>query len=506
MSEENWRATITDHAPCGLTAAEFFQKFGHIGAGWGNILFQNGYTDFRRSEISLRTRLTRKIFLNIPIVTSPMDTVTKARMAVAASDAGGAGIIHVNLQPTQAAREVSKVKRGGLITDPLALAPTARLEEVELVRSQYSHIPVTEDGKPDGKLVGMISNRFRPGPQHEIVRECMEEPVAVYEKDILRINGTVQIDEAFSLMDVNYTDVLAVVTEYGRLVGIVVRSDLRGIKGGSRMATLDAQGRWIVGAAVTTDPADYERRVPLLLENGADVLCIDTAHGDSVFVVEALSWIKSWIEKHELHTEVIAGNISTGAAARRLIDAGADALRVGNGTGLICTTHRVTRTGASPVVGLYRVAQVAAQYDIPVIADGGIQESGDVVAALGLGASCVMAGRYVVGVWESAAPIKTAQVEGRTVRYKEYRGMASPSAIAERVVVRYDGQERLAQKAEGREIQISLLNKSFAEHMEEEMAGVVAGFNNIGVRSIPELQQKVRRGEILMEYIPSQSR
>lgn len=488
MSEENWRAAeVADHLR-GLTLQEFFHMFRGHSIGWGNILFSNRYTHFRRSEISLASRLTPGIPLHLPLVTSPMDTVTKARMARAASDAGAIGIIHVNLGPSQAAREVSKVKRGGLITDPLVLAPAARLEALEAVRALYSHIPITANGNPNGVLVGMVSKHFRPGPQHEIVSECMEKPVSVFERDILYPNGTVQIEHALLLMDENDTDVLAVVSHDETLVGILVRSDLQGAKDGSHTATVDAKGRRRVGAAITTDPADYERRIPLLLENDVDVLCIDTAHGHSRFVVETITWIRDRYPT----IEIIAGNISTAEAALCLIKAGAHALRVGNGTGRICTTQTVTRTGTSPAVGLYRVAQIAAQYNVPVIADGGIRNSGDIVAALALGASTVMVGGFVAHLPESAAQVKDG--------VKEYRGMASAGALSERVVVRYGGEEHLPQKPEGLEHELELATEPFAEYINREMAGVVAGFNNLGVRSIPDLHREMNEGNIRMEY------
>ncbi len=485
----------------GLTVQELFGKERRGNAiAFEHILLPNQFLAFSKSDIRLNTFLTPEIPLAIPLVTSPMDTVTGARMGRAIADAGGIGIIHVNLQPSQQAREVGKVKHGGLIVEPLVLSPRARLEELECIREKYSHIPITEDGRPNGKLVGMISKKFRPLPHHEVVGECMELPVSAPYGDIIDTNGVVRASHALALMETHQVTALAVINDSMCLLGLLVASDLYGISTHTRTATLDTRGRRRVGAAIVTDDKDYERRVPRLIEQGVDVLCIDTAHGDSIFVHNTIQWVRERFP----HIEIIAGNVSTAEGARYLIDSGAHALRVGNGSGDMCSTQQVTGAGSVQPPAIYRTAAVARTHHthIPVIADGGIRNSGDIVKALALGADTVMVGTLVAALPESAAPLKRVVINGKPTECKIHRGMASEGALRERVVARYGGEEDFIDRMpEGEERPLEPSAVPLAEFMRKLMAGVRQGFNYLGVRSIEELHEKVWSGAITFDVV-----
>lgn len=484
----------------GLSAAEFFERNRGVGVGFDNFLLQNRYVDFLRSAISPGCEIMG-IRMPLSVISSPMDTVTKARMAAAIADAGGLGVIHVNLPPAQQAREANKVKYNGLIIDPIVLSPEAELDMLELVRMQFSHVPVTENGRRRGKLVGMISTAYRPRPHHETVGDCMDRDYAVVlDRDILSAASIVDTAKARAMMRAKHARSLAVVDDTGHLMGLIVASDLRDDPNGSAEQTVDAQGRRAVGAAITTDPEDYERRVPKLLEAGVDVLCVDTAQGDSVFVENTLLWIKTYYPQ----ARVIAGNISTPEAARRLIEAGADALRVGNGSGGVCTTQPKTGAGATLPSAIYYIAALARRYNIPVIADGGIRDSGDIVKALALGADAVMVGTMVAALSDSAAPLRSVMIDGKSSQRKVHRGMASESAHRDRVVPRYgDTGDDVLSMPEGTEIYLEPLAVSSAVFFQRLRSGIVQGFNYLAVRSIGELQTAVREGEIRFEYIPS---
>ena len=484
----------------GLSAQEFFEKYHGVGVKFDNFMFNNRYVDFPRSEISVATELMG-MRLSLPVFTSPMDTVTKARMAAAVADAGGIGIIHVNLPSSQQARETNKVKYNGLIIDPIVLHPDAELDMLELVRVQFSHVPVTENGRRRGKLVGMISTAYRPRPQDETVGDCMDrDPAVAYDHDILSAASIVDVAKARAMMRAKRARSLAVVDSAGHLVGLIVASDLRDEPNGSAEPTLDANGRRVVGAAIITDPEDYERRVPKLLDAGVDMLCIDTAQGDSIFVETTLAWIK----KRYPQARVIAGNISTPEAAMRLIRAGADALRVGNGSGLVCKTQEVTGAGATLPTAIYHIAAVARPHGIPVIADGGIRDSGDIVKALALGANAVMVGTAVAALPDSAAPVRNVMMDGRPTQRKMHRGMASQSAYQERVVPRYgDTGGEITQMPEGTEIYLEPSAVSSAVFFQQLRSGIAQGFNYLGVRNITQLQHDLDRGDIRLEYIHS---
>ena len=461
---------------CGLTAQEIFEGRQYRGRSinFGDLLVPNRHLDFSLDIVSLDTLLTPNIPLKIPLVSSPMDTVTTARMGLGMADSGGLGFLHANFDSFQQKREVGKVKFG-LVINPFVLSPNMRMEFLEFVRGKYSHIPITEDGAPNGKLVGMIPKSFRSRPNYETIEDCLNDdkvksPTIVLRGDILYPNGVVNREKALAIMDEKIATALTVVDEYHRLVGLIIASDLRVSNNISSNATLDAEGRRRVAAAITTLPEDYERRVPQLIEAGVDALCIDTAQGDSKFVANTINWIK----KRYPFAQVIAGNISAAKGARFLVDVGADALRVGNGSGGACTTHEVTHTGTASAVGVYRVAAALRGMNIPIIADGGIRSAGDMFIALALGADTVMCGTYLAPLMESAAPLVTIMENGKPVLRKKHRGMASASAQRDRVVVRYGAEQ--VRMPEGKEDYLEPQRTPLAEFVAENMAGVRQAF------------------------------
>lgn len=477
----------------GFTRDEYFDRF-NIGADWDSFLLLPAYTDVGRSDISLRQKLG-PIDLAYPFITSPM-RVTEARMARAAARYGGIGAIHVHLTIDEQVHELTKVKLEGLITSPSVLAPDVPVSQIKYLHEQYSNIPVTREGKAGGFVLGMIDKNFRHGPGKNMVQDCMREAIIVHTDTVLDKKGAVMVDVALRYMDKGRSNALAVVDARGNLKGIIVRSDISGTEDGSDIATVDEDGKLRVGAAVTTFREDYEERVPRLVEEGGvDFLVVDTAHGHSRFTIETITWLK----RHYESVPVMAGNISTGSAALDLINAGADMLRVGNGSGSACLTHEVTGTGSSPVTAVYRVARVASRYNIPVVADGGIGSSGAIMRALALGASAVMCGKFFADLRESGCP--TITEHGRT--YKIYGGMASAREIAERVGLRYVENGHVVQKAEGTELPLPLSTKTFKEFIEEEMGGVRQGFYDVGARSIRDLHEKMDNGAIRMEYKPA---
>src|SRR4051812_38644482 len=347
-----------------------------------------------------------------------MDTVTEARLAIALARAGGIGVIHRNLSIEDQVAEVDKVKRSesGMIVEPVTLTPDRKVRDAVAVMDHYhiSGVPITE---PDGKLVGILTNRdlrFIKGQDAEI------GTVMTSENLITAPIGTT-LEEAAEILHRHRVEKLPVVDEHGHLTGLITVKDIQK-KIEFPNATKDSQGRLRVGAAVGVG-ADAIERAQALIEDGLDLLVIDTAHGHNAGVLEMVRAIRS-----RFSTPIIAGNIATAAAAEALIDAGADGLKVGVGPGSICTTRVVAGVGVPQVTAIYDVADAASRHGVPVIADGGITSSGDVAKAIAAGADSVMLGSMLAGTEESPGDVVFAQGE----RFKEYRGMGSIGAMKAR--------------------------------------------------------------------------
>jgi IMP dehydrogenase len=375
-------------------------------------------------EVSLATRLTRSITLNIPLVSAAMDTVTEARLAIAIAQEGGLGIIHKNMTPAKQAAEVAKVKRfeSGVVKDPLTIPPTLSVREVIALKQQhrFSGLPVVDAGR----VVGIVTNR-------DLRFETeLDQPVAnIMTKGdrLVTVPEGTDLETAKALMHKHRLERVLVVNDRGELRGLITVKDI--LKSTEHPnACKDAHGRLLVGAAISV-AADNEERAELLAAAGVDVIVVDTAHGHSQGVLDRVSWVK----KRFPQVQVIGGNIATGTGAQALVDAGADGVKVGIGPGSICTTRIVAGVGVPQITAIQSALEGAAKAGVPVIADGGVRYSGDIAKAIAAGASAVMLGSLFAGTDESPGDIELYQ--GRS--YKSYRGMGSLGAMQQGSSDRY---------------------------------------------------------------------
>ncbi|GAB3454269.1 IMP dehydrogenase [Massilia terrae] len=389
-----------------------------------DVLLVPAYSNVLPAETSLRTKLTRNITLNIPLLSAAMDTVTEARLAIAMAQEGGIGIIHKNLAPKDQAREVARVKRfeAGVLRDPITIPPDMKIREVLALAAQHgiSGFPVVE-GK---KVVGIITNRdlrFEEDLEAEARAKMTPREKLVYVKE------EADTAEAKRLMNKHRLERVLVVNDEFELRGLITVKDIQ--KSHEHpLASKDARGQLLVGAAVGVSPRD-EERIDLLVKAGVDVLVVDTAHGHSQGILNRVKWIKD----NYPGVDVIGGNIATAAAARALVEHGADAVKVGIGPGSICTTRIVAGVGVPQITAIHNVAEALKGTGVPCIADGGIRYSGDISKALAAGANTVMMGSMFAGTEE--APGEVILYQGRS--YKSYRGMGSLGAMVEGSADRY---------------------------------------------------------------------
>lgn len=451
-----------------------------IGEGitFDDVLLVPRLSDVVPTEIETATRLTRNIRLNIPVVSAAMDTVTTATLAIALAQEGGIGIIHRNFSPADQAREVTRVKRfeAVVISDPICLSPeeTASTARRVMRENNISGIPITIGRK----LVGIITSRdlrFLSDDGRKLSEVMTKQPLVTAKV------GT-SIEEAKSLLSRNKVEKLLIVDDEFQLRGLITMKDINK-QTIHPTACKDARGRLRVGAALGVH--DYDRAAGLV-EADADVLCVDTAHGHSKNVLETVKEIKRrWPER-----PVIAGNIATSEAARDLIKAGADALKVGIGPGSICTTRVIAGVGVPQISAVMAVAREADGADIPVIADGGIRHSGDITKALAAGASAVMIGSLFAGTNES--PGETIIYKGRS--YKSYRGMGSEGAMIAGSKDRY-GQGAITERSklvpEGVEGMVPTKG-SLSDFVYQLVGGLRAGMGYCGCRSVEALRRDTR--------------
>ncbi|WP_019141053.1 IMP dehydrogenase [Noviherbaspirillum massiliense] len=389
-----------------------------------DVLLVPAFSGILPKDTSLKTRLTRNITLNIPLLSAAMDTVTEARLAIAMAQEGGIGIIHKNLTPKEQAREVAKVKRfeSGVVRDPITIPPTMKIRDVIALSEQHgiSGFPVVE-----GKLVvGIITNRdlrFEEELDAEVRDKMTPREKLVYVKE------GADLAEAKRLMNKHRLERVIVVNDAFELRGLITVKDIQKATEHPEAAK-DEHGKLRVGAAVGVGP-DNDERIDLLVKAGVDVIVVDTAHGHSKGVLDRVKWVK----KNYPQVEVIGGNIATAAAAIALVEHGADAVKVGIGPGSICTTRIVAGVGVPQITAISNVAEALKGTGIPCIADGGIRFSGDVAKALAAGASSVMMGSMFAGTEE--APGEVILYQGRS--YKSYRGMGSLGAMAQGSADRY---------------------------------------------------------------------
>ena len=389
-----------------------------------DVLLVPAYSNILPAATSLRTKLTRNISLNIPLLSAAMDTVTEANLAIAMAQEGGIGIIHKNLRPADQAREVARVKRfeAGVLRDPITIPPTMKIREVLALSQQHgiSGFPVVEGTQ----VVGIITNRDL---RFEEDLDAEARAKMTPREKLVTVKEDADTAEAKRLMNKHRLERVLVVNDDFELRGLITVKDIQ--KSHEHpLASKDSQGKLLVGAATGVGPRD-EERIELLVAAGVDVLVVDTAHGHSQGILDRVKWIKQRFP----HVDVIGGNIATAAAALALVEAGADAVKVGIGPGSICTTRIVAGVGVPQITAISNVAKALEGTGVPCIADGGIRFSGDISKALAAGAHTVMMGSMFAGTDE--APGETILYQGRT--YKSYRGMGSLGAMADGSADRY---------------------------------------------------------------------
>ncbi|WP_333793849.1 IMP dehydrogenase [Hyphomicrobium sp.] len=452
-----------------------------------DVLLVPAASEVLPSQVNVASRVTRSISLNIPILSSAMDTVTEGRLAIAVAQEGGIGVLHRNLAPEEQARHAATVKKyeSGIVLNPVTIEPTATLSEALGLMASHSisGIPVVEAPEPGesrGRLVGILTNRdvrFATNQNTPVAELMTKERLITVKRDVTR-------DEAKRLLHQNRIEKLLVVDDEYHLVGLITVKDIeKSLKHPN--ACKDPEGRLRVAAA-TTVGTDGWTRTEKLLEAGCDLIVVDTAHGHSRSVLEAVTRIK----KLSNSAQVVAGNVATADATRALIEAGADSIKVGIGPGSICTTRIVAGVGVPQLTAVMDCAEEAHKHDVPVIADGGIRFSGDIVKALAAGADCVMIGSLLAGTDE--APGETYLYQGRT--YKAYRGMGSVGAMARGSADRYFQQEvkdMLKLVPEGIEGQVPYKGPVDAV-LNQLVGGLRAGMGYTGAKTLAELRQRAK--------------
>ena len=449
------------------------------GITFDDVLLEPAYSDVVPAEVEVKTRLTQRITLNIPLLSSPMDTVTESAMAIALAKEGGVGVIHKNMSIASQTEEVYKVKRSanGIIVDPVTLPPDAPVRQAREMMAQHnvSGIPVVEG---DGRLVGIITRRDLR------FLEQVDVPVSqVMTGDpLVTATGTVTLEQAERILTDKKVEKLLLVDESYKLTGLITIRDIDMMKR-FPLACKDELGRLRVGAAVGV--LDYERAEGLIAK-GVDLLVVDSAHGHSANVIETVREIK-----RQWEIDVIAGNVATAEGCRALIEAGADAVKVGIGPGSICTTRIISGVGVPQITAVRETSAAAREQRIPIIADGGIRYSGDITKAIAAGADCVMIGGLFAGLAES--PGRTILYQGRT--FKAYRGMGSMGAMVKGSSERYrqggNGVQPGKLVPEGVEGRVPFKGP-LSDFVYQLIGGLRAGMGYCGAPSIPELQSKAR--------------
>ena len=446
-----------------------------FGITFDDVLLEPRYSEIVPSEVDVKTRLTNRISLNIPILSSPMDTVTEGRMAVALAREGGIGIIHKNMPVDAQAEEVARVKRtaNGIIRHPATLAPDASVRAARDIMEQQnvSGVPIVTS---TGILKGIITRRDLR------FLENWDQPVsAVMTKEpLVTATGTLTLAEAEKILTDKKVEKLLLVDENNHLTGLITIKDIDMLRRYPNSCK-DTEGRLRVGAAVGV--LDFERAERLIAQ-GVDILTVDSAHGHSRNVLETVKTIKK-----QWDIDVVAGNVATAEGAKALIDAGADAVKIGIGPGSICTTRVVSGVGVPQITAIHRAALVAADANIPVIADGGIRFSGDIVKAIAAGASVVMIGSLLAGFDESPGDIILYQ--GRS--FKAYRGMGSLGAMMKGSSDRYFQKGAPASKLvpEGVEGRVPYKGR-LSTYVYQLIGGLRAGMGYCGTATIEELREK----------------
>ncbi|MFC3070253.1 IMP dehydrogenase [Phenylobacterium soli] len=451
------------------------------GLTFDDVLLEPGASDVMPTQVDVSTRFTREINLNIPLVSAAMDTVTESRLAIAMAQNGGIGVLHRNLTVEEQADQVREVKRyeSGMVINPLTIHPDTTLREIREIkaRRKISGFPVVEPGT--GKLCGILTNR----DMRFEGRDDVPAKALMTHENLVTVREGVSQAEARELLRRHKIERLIVVDEAYRAVGLITVKDMEKSQEHPNAAK-DAQGRLLVAAASTVGDNGYERSMALV-DAGVDVVVIDTAHGHNKDVAGAVARVK----RETNRVQIVAGNVATYDGARALIDAGADAVKVGIGPGSICTTRIVAGVGVPQLTAIAESVRAARDSDVPIIADGGIKYSGDLAKALAMGASVAMMGSVFAGVDE--APGEVFLYQGRS--YKAYRGMGSLGAMAQGSADRYFQKEVSALKLvpEGIEGQVPYKGP-IAPILHQMVGGLRAAMGYVGAPSLPLFRERAR--------------
>ena len=453
-----------------------------------DVLLVPAFSQVLPRDTSLATRLSRNITLNLPLVSAAMDTVTEARLAIAIAQEGGIGIVHKNMSPRQQAAEVARVKRyeSGVLRDPITIGPTTTVREVRELSAQHgiSGFPVLDQGK----VVGIVTNR---DVRFETRMNAPVSEIMTPRERLVTVREDASLDEAKALMHQHKLERVLVVNDAFELRGLMTVKDITK-QTSFPNAARDAQGKLRVGAAVGVGEGT-EERVEALVKAGVDAIVVDTAHGHSAGVLERVRWVKQNFPQ----VDVIGGNIATGAAALALVEAGADAVKVGIGPGSICTTRIVAGVGVPQITAIDNVAKALRGTGVPLIADGGVRYSGDIAKAIAAGASTVMMGGMFAGTEE--APGEVILFQGRS--YKSYRGMGSLGAMQQGSADRYfqdtSGANPNADKLVPEGIEGRVPYKGSLVTIIFQMAGGLrASMGYCGCGSIEQMQERAEFVEI----------
>lgn len=480
-----------------MNASDIFKN--HTGYTYDDLILMPGFISNESSQINLETRVTKNYKIKIPIVSSPMDTVTETQMAIRLALLGGLGIIHTNMSIEKQSEMIREVKRynNGFINNPIAVCPNTTISDLEDIIQihKYTGYPVTHDGTSNGKLLGMITNR-----DIDFVSENNSiEAYMTSLKDLYVASNNISLEEAQELLKDSKKKRLPIIDDDGNLVSLICRRDILSQKTFPDASRNPNTNQLLVGAAITTHTG-YMERCDSLVSSGVDIICIDSSQGNSIYQIDTIKAIK---EKYP-NIDIIAGNVVTAEQAKNLIDAGADALRVGMGVGSICTTQDVTGIGRPQASAIYHVSNYTRHHissisyghdiGVPIIADGGISSSGNIVKALSIGASAVMLGSLLAGTDES--PGEYIYHDG--IRVKKYRGMGSLDALRNRMGDRYMYDSKSVKVAQG--VSGEVVGKgSITRHIPYLIGGVKSGFQNLGFNSIEKIKEALYTNKLKIE-------
>jgi IMP dehydrogenase len=469
----------------GFSAEEIFAK--KVGWAYNDFIILPGYIDFAPEEVSLESRLSRNIILKNPLVSSPMDTVTEAKMAIGLALMGGVGIIHYNNTIEEQVDEVRKVKRfeNGFISNPIVLSPDNTIFDIDEIKEKYgfSGIPITENGELNSRLVGIVTNR-----DIDFETDRTRKLKEVMTTDLMTAHKGVSLTEANQILKDSKKGKLPIVDDKGHLVALMSRNDLLTNRE-YPLASKDPRKQLMVGAAISTKEESRER-LEALVGAGVDIVVIDSAQGNSIYQIEMVKHIK----KKFPDLQIMGGNVVTEEQCKNLVDAGIDSLRIGMGPGSICTTQTTMSVGRAQATAVYKTARFAAKYSIPVVADGGISTIGHISKALALGASGVMMGSMFAGTHE--APGEYFYDAG--ARLKKYRGMASQEALDAGGSKRYFVEESNIKVAQG--VSGAVVDKgSLFDYVPYLVQGLKHSFQDMGARDVSLLHEYLYSGQLRFE-------